>query len=271
LISLTNPPDWATSDTGPDPDATTGLVLALTEKYGDQLCALELFPGANTAFGWHAAPDPAAYAALWAFVRQNLDAAGSSLPLMTGGLRPLAANASPADWNDLDFLHGLYAAGAKDWMEVLSIQFPQLTGQPLQTTSEGGIFLRHYEAVRQVMLDYGHTNGRIWVTLISPPDGTINASDSFYADKQHQTEWLQQAVIQLRSQLYMGAVIVQSLNPGSGNSSIFSQDALVQGRSSVHPFYAVYKAILRQTNPESGTARPGRPKGTTLLKCKYKT
>lgn len=271
LISITNPPDWAMTLNGPDPAATAGFVLTLTERYGDALCAIELLPGANTTAGWHGEPNPSAYANLWLNVSSQLDTAGSLVHLVAGGLRSGSPAAAPGDWNDLDFLRGLYAAGAKGWMSVLSIQFTQLTGEPLQTNTGSGTALRHYEEVRQVMLENNHSIGQIWVTLFNAPDGTISVTDSYYTDRQHQTEWLQQALIQVRSQLYVGVVLAHNLNPGQNNSTLYRSDALVVDRVSVHPFYSVFKAIIRQTNPDSGTARPGRPKGTNLLKCKYKT
>jgi len=270
LLSLTNPPDWAMTSTGPNAQMVAALLLDFHNRYGETLCAVELLPGANTAAGWKAIPNPADYAAFITTVSQNLAAVGVPIHLIAGGLRPPSAASSSADWDDLEFLRGLYTSGAADWMNTLSLQFTALTGQPLQNIDQVNVF-RHYEAVRQVMLENGHTSGRIWVTLINTPDGTINASDSFFADRQHQTEWLQQALIQVRSQLYVGAAFAQNLNPAQNNSGIFRSDALVIDRASVHPFYAVFKALIRQTNPETGNTRPGRPKGTTLLKCKYKT
>lgn len=271
LFSLTNPPDWAMTPAGPDHAATAKFVLTLSKLYGEQLCAIELLPGANTTAAWRAQPDPASYASLFMDIRAQLDGIGNPMHLVAGGLRPLSASAPAADWNDLDFLRGLYTAGAKDWMSILSIQFPQVTGNPLQTTADGGTPLRHYEMVRQVMLDNGHVNGLLWMTLFNAPDGTISASDSQFADRQHQAEWLQQALIQVRSQLYMGVVFAHNLNPAQNKPSVYSPDALVLDRTTVHPFYSVFKAIIRQTNPDTGATRPGRSKGTNLLKCKYKT
>ena len=271
LLSLTNPPDWAMTPVGPDHAATAGFLLTMSKLYGEQLCAVELFPGANTNAGWHANPNPAAYASLFKDVRVQLDGGGNPMHLIAGGLRPLTTGASTTDWNDLDFLRGLYAAGANEWMPILSIQFSQMTGHPLQTTADPGTPLRHYEQVRQVMLDNGHTTGLIWMTLFNAPDGTINVTDSQFADSQHQTEWLQQALIQVRSQLYMGVVFAHNLNPAQSIPSVYGSEALVIDRTSVHPFYSVYKAIIRQTKPDTGTPRPGRPKGTSLLKCKNKT
>ncbi len=269
MVSLTNPPDWALTTSGPDAAAAASLILTLWQRYGEKLTAVELFPGANTRSGWGANPSPAAYAALFLQVQSQLTKAGSPVLLVAGGLRPLAGGASGKDWNDLDFLRGLYTAGANDWMNVLSVQFPRLTGSPLETPTS--TTLRHYEEIRQVMLDFNHPTGLLWVTRMNPPDGTISIEDRECTDLQSQTEWLQQALIQARSQLYMGVVFAHSLNPPESNQVVHGRDALILEAGSLHPFYSVFKAIIHQTNPETGAARPGMPKSTNLLKCKYKT
>lgn len=271
MISLTNPPDWAMTASGPDAAAVGTLVLNLSQRYGEKLIAVELLPGANTSAGWGTKPSPSAYASLFVQVKSQLAQSGSPLLLISGGLRPLTAGASGVDWDDLEFLRGLYAAGASEWMEVLSIQFTQLTGDPLQTRSNSGTTVRHYEEIRQVMLDFDHATGLLWVTRINPPDGTISIGDREYANRQSQTEWLQQALIQVRSQLYMGVVFTHSLNPPESNQAIHGRDALVLDSGSIHPFYSVLKAIIHHTNPDSGPVRPGMPKSTILLKSKNKT
>lgn len=271
MISLTNPPTWALTASGPDSAAASSLILTLWQRYGEKLTAVELFPGANTRSGWGATPSPTAYAGLFMQVQSQLAKAGSTVLLIAGGLRPLAGGTTGKDWSDLDFLRGLYAAGARDWMDVLSIQFAQLTGSPLQTPSGSATTLRHYEEIRQVMLDFDHSTGLLWVTRMNAPDGTISSEDRECTDLQSQIEWLQQALIQARSQLYMGVVFAYSLNPPESNDTVHGRDALVLEAGSLHPFYSVFKAIIHQTNPETGAARPGMPKSTNLLKCKYKT
>lgn len=271
MLSLTNAPDWAMTVNGPDASAATDLILTIWQKYGEQVFAVELFPGANTTYGWGANPNPSAYADLFLQVKNGLSQAGSPLLLIAGGLQPLQSGASSSDWNDLAFLRGLYAAGAASWMPVLSLQFSQLTGSPLQSTSEKGTTLRHYEAVRQIMNDFDHSNGLLWMTRLNAPDGTITLDDQQYASGQRQTEWLQQSLVQVRSQLYVGVVFAHNLNPAESNLSVHGRDALVLEAGSIHPFYSVFKAIIHQTNPESGPTRPGMPKSNNLLKCKYKT
>ena len=272
MISLSHPPAWAVSSQGPDSQLTAQTVTFLASRYSGILQAVELFPAANTIDGWQAAPDPAAYARLYAEVKSALQSKGLDIILVAGGLRQVAHSTAGAELNDLDFLSGMYKAGAAKWMDVIGLQFDQVTGSPLNSTADGQAFvLRHYEAVRQIMLENNHQSGLIWITQLCVPDGTINSGDKVYQDPQRQAEWLQQAAIQIRSQLYIGAAFINNINPPSPAASRFGKTSLILNSDSVHPFYSVLKAIIQQTHPEGLEQSSGRPKGNSLLKCKYKT
>ncbi|MEW6651618.1 MAG: hypothetical protein AB1453_15690, partial [Chloroflexota bacterium] len=135
MISLTNPPDWARNDNGIDPSITAQWVLWLENRYAPALRAIELFPAANTKNGWGGIPNPQQYAALFQQVQSSLTEKGSSLYLIAGGLQPAAVFSDPADWDDITFLTGLYKHGAKDWMSLISLQMPLLSGDPLRPPS----------------------------------------------------------------------------------------------------------------------------------------
>ncbi len=272
MISLSNPPAWALTAQGPSTEATAQLVTTLAGRYPGVLQAVEIFPAANTTGGWNAAPDPASYSRLYRDVKSSLEAQGLDLLLVAAGLSPLDPSHAANDWQDVDFLRGLYAAGASQWMEVISLHFPQLTGSPLDSPSgDKPVVLRHYEAIRQVMLENDHQSGLIWITQLSVPDGTIDYGDRLYRDPQRQAEWLQQAIIQARSQLYIGVVFLLNINPPLATTPSFGSCSLVQKPKSVHTFYAVLKAIIQQARPGIPQNDSGRPKGSSLLKCKYKT
>ncbi len=272
MISLSNPPDWALTAQGPSVEATSQLISMLAARYPGELQAVELFPGANTVGGWKAAPDPAEYARLYWEVKSSLQAQGISLILVAAGLTPLDTSRTASDWQDLDFLRGLYSAGAGDWMDVIGLRLPQLSGSPLASPAgERPLVLRRYEAIRQVMLENNHPSGLIWITQLSIPDGTIDSGDRIFRDPQRQAEWLQQATIQMRSQLYIGAVFLQNINPPPPDASSFGNCSLILKPNSVHAFYPILKAIIQQARPGSPQDDSGRPKGSSLLKCKYKT
>lgn len=272
VISITNPPDWALTGQGPDPSTALFLIDKLITAFPGQITAIELFPGANLKSGWKADPNPADYMNLYAHIAKYLQKTNSQIELIAAGLSPLPANPESTDQDDLLFLCGLYKAGAAREMRVISIRFPTLAGDPLTAPSEDNKFaFRRYEKIRQVMLDHNHQNGLLWITLINPPDGKINPGDAKYQDLQKQAEWLQQAIIQARGQLYIGAVMINNLNTPAKGLLDFTSGSLILEQNRLHPFYNVLKALIEPSKPESAVTPPGRPKGTTLLKCKNKT
>ncbi len=100
LVSVTNAPKWALTPNGPDADLTAQLILAVVQKYSP-IQAVELFPGANTAQGWGAPPDPGSYTVFFKAVQAGTGEIGRTLQWIAGGLTPLPAGHEPADMDDL--------------------------------------------------------------------------------------------------------------------------------------------------------------------------
>lgn len=268
MLRLYNPPGWVKTEHGINADMTAQWLIWLSQRYQPTLKAVELFPAANTRQGWGNTPDPYQYATFYQQVKASLQERGSELVLIAGGLQPLNSSSSPDDWDDLTFLQSLYTYGAKNWMPVLSIQMPMLSGEPSRPASVNDNFaLRHYEQVRQVMLANDHAEGILWVTLMNPPDGTIDPADQKFIQLVQQAEWLKQALIQMRSQLYMGVVFLPSLNPPPAGNLFGNQVVLLTAQQTYHPFYSVFQAVIQQTNPSSTSDRPGRPKSIPIPKC----
>jgi hypothetical protein len=201
LITITRAPDWAINENGPDKQKTAELASKLANRYSGTLLALELFPYANTSQGWGVEPNPIAYAKL---LKATAKAVEEKVILVAGGLKPIYAASEGMD--DVDFLRQLYSAGAVDYMPIVSVRLPASENDPLTSLHQAnGYTLRHYENIHNTMLDHGHNNGLIWVTGF--------AWDSFaYGSTQDQANWLKQAYLLMRSQLYIGAAFFDGLN-----------------------------------------------------------
>ncbi|MCJ7700369.1 MAG: hypothetical protein MUO62_02195, partial [Anaerolineales bacterium] len=204
LVSISNPPDWVLTSYGPDPDLTTRLTADLVKRYRSTLLAIEIFPGANTHQGWGTQPDPQSYARLIEKVYGDLQTIGPEITLVAAGLKPAS---SPQDIPDLDFLQALYTAGAAPYMPIIGLRLPKISTDPGQPpTGSNPTSLRHYEAVRDIMLRNSHQNGLIWVTGFSWDNHSLSSPE-------RQATWLEQAFLMMRAQLYIGAAFVQDLNP----------------------------------------------------------
>lgn len=206
LLSITNPPAWAMTTTGPDTKSTAGLVALLANRYPDNLLAIELFPAANTYKGWGAPPNPDNYTALLKSAHSALRSLDSQVVIIAAGLNPVTPDNQNRDMDDLTFLTKLYDAGAMPYMPVVSIRFSEIVGDAMSPSdSAEGRILRRYEAVRQTMLANDHGYGLIWVTGFTWPTAPEEPS--------YQIRWLEDAFHLLKSQLYIGAAFFDRLNP----------------------------------------------------------
>ena len=259
MLSITNPPDWVITNAGPDPIITTGLVAQLVRLYPETLMAVELFPSANTQRGWGAKPNPRAYTVLLEDVSEMLRVAGVNTVLVAAGLTPVDTQNNPGDMDDLSFLNQLYLNGAAQHMPIVGIRFPALSGEPLDTPwGANSYVIRHYELIRDEMLNHDHTEGLIWITGFTFP--AVNASEQDTQEDvskesertlaKYQSHWLIQAFYVMKSQLYLGAAFFSCLNPPVVDVKQDEQ-CLIQnivGQPGLHPAFSELSRMISLEN-----------------------
>jgi len=265
LVSISNPPAWAMTRDGPDAQKAAQFAGGLVSAFPGSIAGLELFPGANTRQGWNANANPQAYFDLLRKVEQQLGRQSASTPLVAGGLRPLPAFRAAGDMDDLMYLQELYRLGASQYMPVISLQYVELTGQPLTLPQAEDRVLRHYEDVRQIMVENHHQAGMIWITHLSLPSGKISVIDSGLQDPIAQSIWLGQAYLQLRSQLYVGVAFLQSLNI-HGEDTAYQVPSLLDGKGETHPFYPVLHEMIRLNQSSTEAVMSGKGKEGSFKK-----
>jgi hypothetical protein len=186
VVSVVNPPTWAMTDAGPQPDLTAELVAHLAKEY-PQILAIEIFPLANLKSAWGARPDPDKYAGMLRQVEQRMIQERIRILIIAGGLSNSVSSVEdiPAD----TFLQGIYRAGISP--EIISLHF---NGIGADLLAEPSLYnLRYYEQIRETMLENGHKSGLIWVMEVKPGSS-------------QPASWYKNVAEQLRSQLYIGAV-----------------------------------------------------------------
>lgn len=265
LASVAQAPSWAQTSLGPEASRTAQFVQALLDHY-PTIAAVELFPSANTQQGWGGVVNAQAYNQVYQTVARQIQHAHPETILVAAGLRPVAKPAPAGDMDDLQFLQELYQQGAASSMRVISIQFGDVSGDPLDfPTSREPRVMRHYEEVRRVMLENKHQIASIWITRFGPPSGTITSSDTAYHDLNAQGNWLGQVYLQTRSQLYIGVVIGQSLNL-SGKGATAGIPGLLLQNGNKHPFYSVLREMISLNKTGNVTVLPGKLKEGNLAK-----
>lgn len=250
MLSLTNAPPWAMTTHGPHPDLTAYLVEQLARRYPCALLAVDLFPGANTNAGWGSIPDPRAYIQLYQTVQGRLINLGSPIiplvSLIPLGQTTIVAN-NPQDIDDLMFLEELYKAQPSVNIPVIGIYFTHLNNSLMTDPNTTTLpTLRHYEAVRQIMLKHDRKNNLIWITRFAWP-AELSTSEE-------QAAWTYQAFKLLKAQLYLGAAFLSQINP-PGDSPNFPvattshQDSLISKDGQLHPAAQFIKQVARLANP----------------------
>ncbi len=236
LVSITNPPNWALTKDGPDLELTARIASQLAMRYPATLLAIEPFPGANTQKGWGADPDPYQYANLVKTVHTVLQKVNPDIVVVAAGLEPVTFG--PADIDDLTFLKALYGHGSVSYMPVIGLRLSNISTIPTEPPlSTNGNTLRHYESIREIMLQNDHRKGLIWITGFSWDSNTVYSPEN-------QATWLKQAFLMMRAQLYIGTAFIQNLSP-------FSQTTPPKPISPInHPGIDVIRQIIALDNSQ---------------------
>jgi hypothetical protein len=204
MISIKNPPGWALTTQGPNPDYVTALVTTIMQSFPDIIGAIELLPGANQASQWGAPANPALFAQIIKQSQTNV-ALYNPRAVVIASITPLGESRQVGDLDDLEFLSALYQADGDLRFPVIGLNFSTINGEPAQDPlTDSAHNLRHYEDVRRIMLDYGHSSDLIWVTSFSWPNSL--------KENQDQADWLFTAYKLLRTQLFIGAAFFKNLN-----------------------------------------------------------
>lgn len=232
LISITSPPAWAMLPSGPNPELVSKLLREIILRFPDRVLAFELFPAANTQRGWGAPPNPIAYAAMLQSVRSSLSDLSTNLNLVAAGLDASVYQTSAESMTDLQYLQALYAAGVASWMPILSLRLPAVQEDILALPTPGQpLVLRHYEQVRQVMLDAGHATGLLWITGFSWPASADSTNDQRLVH----ARWLKEAFDLLQAQLYIGAAFYSCLNSPADAAQPGCLVETFQSEPTLHP------------------------------------
>lgn len=199
IARLDNQPQWASSTvawpgSGP-PDKLSDwvdYVTALATRYKGRIQAYEIWNEPNLAREWgDKKPDPAAYAQLLTASYNAIKAVDPDATVVSAGLSPTTDDSAEA-MPDINFLQGMYAAGAKDHFDALGVNAagykadpcadpaqvatdPVLTnGDPSPPEMRRIYAFRHVEDDRQVMVDHGDGSKQVsimemgWTTDTRP-------------------------------------------------------------------------------------------------------
>ncbi len=187
----TVPPEGTFSDNGPpqEPQDLGDFCHAIAARYRGRVQAYQVWNEPNLAREWGGrTPDPAAYVALLRACYIGIKSADPDALVISAGLAPTGTG-PPVAMPDVDFLIGMYEAGAAPYFDLLGVNAPGYKAPPELSPDEaadpsGGygsqrfFCFRHVEDMREIMLRYGDEEKQIailemgWTSDPRNPDYT---------------------------------------------------------------------------------------------------
>lgn len=152
---LSHPPD--------NPGDFARFMEALAARYQGQVAAYEIWNEPNLNYEWgYLEPDPAGYTALLQAAYRAVKAVDPAAIVISGGLATTGEGSATA-MGDLDFLRGMYQAGAKGYFDALG-SHPYAFGHDPDYVDDWGLSLSRVVQQRQVMLDNDDAGMPVWIT-----------------------------------------------------------------------------------------------------------
>jgi len=169
LLRIHGTPAWArpadTPLSHPPNDMTdfANFLTALATRYKGKVVAYEIWNEPNLNYEWgNQSPEPAAYTQMLKAAHTAIKAVDPDALVITGGLST-TGNGSDTAYGDLDFLQGMYNAGAKGYFDAFG-SHPYPFGKAPDEVDPWGLSLSRVQEQRQVMIDNNDVDTPIWIT-----------------------------------------------------------------------------------------------------------
>jgi hypothetical protein len=181
LFRLDREPVWAIasrdtySDNGPpeNPQDFGDFCHALADRYRGRVEAYQVWNEPNLAREWGGwPPNPAEYVELLRACYIGVKTADPDALIISAGLSP-TGNGPPEAMPDIEYLIGMYEAGAAPYFDLLGVNAPGFKAPPEVSPDQAAAMpeyggqrffcFRHVEDAREVMLRYGDGDKQVAV------------------------------------------------------------------------------------------------------------
>jgi hypothetical protein len=218
LGMVNSTPQWAAQAGQPalsGPPASNAVFADFTKRvatrYTGKISAYEVWNEQNATVFWSTGADPAAYTAMLKAVYPAIKAADPNATILVGGLSPLPH--AQGMMNPVDYLKGMYTAGAKGYFDALAYH-PYATTTFSQSYYTSGGALNVLIKLRQVMVSKGDYK-LIWATEYGAPTGPGLLTE------QQQADWIKNFLTKWRQYSYLGPSYIYTTRDSPFNADTF--------------------------------------------------
>lgn len=168
IARLDRPPDWSRQDNSykqrppDDYDDYGDFVQAFVTHYRGRIRHIQIWNEPNIWTEWgNQAPNPVDYTELLRIAYQQAKRADPNVRVLSA---PLAMNVEqgPRNLSELDYLQGMYDAGAGDLFDILSANPFGFDDPPDTPASPERLNFARVQLLREVMVRNGDSNKAIW-------------------------------------------------------------------------------------------------------------
>ena len=165
IVRVDGVPGWAGgSPANASLEAVRGFYEEAARHGKGTVVGYEILNEPNLDREWGGPPSAGAYTAFLRAAYQGIKAGDPDALVIGGGPAPGTGNHPGATIEDVDFLNGMYDAGAAGVMDALSVHNYGGNTPPEMDPSECGICFRRAELYREVMVRRGDGGKPVWLT-----------------------------------------------------------------------------------------------------------
>jgi len=231
IAVLDTSPSWAWPDpesenphTPPQETADYGrFVRAFAERYGQQIDYYQVWDEPNVSAHWgDGYVDAVSYTALLREGYAQIKAADPVAYVLSAGLAPTTEE-GPLNLNEVAFLRGLYAAGGRDYFDVLAAKPYGFWSGPADRREDVAVLnFSRLALLRQVMVDEGDEGKAVWAVEFGwnalPPDWAGRPSPWGTDSEELQAQRTVEAIRRAQDEWpWLGAMLLPEFQPTGGD------------------------------------------------------
>jgi hypothetical protein len=230
VLRVDGAPDWAGGKpASASPDAVEAFYAAMAAHAKGVVTAYEILNEPNLPFEWGGSPSPSGYAAFLKAAYRGVKQGDPSALVIGGGLSPATGGAG-GTIEDVDFLRGMYAAGAKGSMDAMAIHNYGGNNEPERDPGDCGICFRRAEIYRQVMVDAGDAATPVWATefgWLLDPGHNMGQYDWMRVSAEKQADYVVRAFTYARANWpWMTGLLLSNLDASTSPYHTGAQDGM---------------------------------------------
>lgn len=263
ILRVDQVPDWAGgSPGGADLGAVEAFYREMASYAKGTVVAYEILNEPNLPFEWGGPPDPAGYTAFLKAAYNGVKAGDPSALVIGGGPSPNTGGYG-GTIEDTDFLNGMYAAGAKGYMDIMGIHNYGGNTSPERDPGDCGICFRRAELYRQLMVRQGDAGTPIWATeygwLMDPGFG-LGQYDWMKVSPEQQAQYVVRSYQYAQEKWpWMRGMLLSNLDASTSPYHQGPEDglpwfAILNADYSPRPAYQAFREMRAQSRPQASPA-----------------